>query len=214
MPPASRRSSAARTLTHDRVVEEAAALVDEAGVDALNMRVLAERLGVSAMTPYRFVGSKEQLLARLADRYMGEVELPTGTVTWEDRVREVFRSVRRVLLRHPALAAIVATQRVNGLSSYRGAEVVLAALDEAGLPDDVAVSAFASLTAFTVGFAQREVAGAQDQLPERMATLGLLRAGEFPHVTRSAAELLSRDSEQHFETGLNLLIIGIKGVAR
>jgi AcrR family transcriptional regulator len=213
VPPAPRRSSAARTLTPERVVEEAAALVDEAGIDALNMRVLAERLGVSAMTPYRFVGSKEQLLARLADRFMGEVELPAGG-SWEDRVRGVFRSVRRVLLRHPALATIVATQRVNGPASYQGAEVVLAALDQAGLPDEVAVSAFASLTAFTVGFAQREVAGAREQLPERMATLGLLEAAEFPHVTRSAGRLLARDSEQHFETGLDLLIGGIKGVAR
>jgi AcrR family transcriptional regulator len=139
------------------VVTEAAAIVDELGIDGLNMRLLAERLGVSAMTPYRFVGGKEQLLATLADQFMSEVELPASG-TWDDRVRGVFRSVRTVLLRHPALAVIVASQRVNGSSSYSGAETVLAALEEAGLPPETGVSAFASLTAFTVGFVQREIA--------------------------------------------------------
>ena len=190
-------------------------MVDESGIEALSMRVLAERLGVSAMTPYRFVGSKEQLLARLADRYMGEVDLPGGVADWREQVRGVFRSVRQVLLRHPALAMIVATQRVNGPSGYGGAEVVLAALNEAGLDDETAVGAFAALSAFTVGFVQREIAGsaAPDEMPERIAALGLLRAHEFPNVTRSAGHLLRRDSEKHFETGLNLLIIGIEGLA-
>jgi len=215
MPPATRRDAPTRSLTPERVVTEAASIADELGIDGLSMRLLAERLGVSAMTPYRFVGSKEQLLAALADRFMSEVELPASGA-WETRVRDVFRSVRLVLLRHPALAAIVASQRINGYSSYRGAEIVLAALGEAGLPPETGVSAFASLTAFTVGFVQREIAhrSGADRPAERASTVAMLGPAEFPHITGSAEVFLGRDSGRHFETGLDLLILGIKAMAR
>lgn len=212
MPPTTQRVPAARSLTRERVIAEAAAIVDEAGVDALSMRVLADRLGVSAMTPYRFVGGKDELLATLADRFMGEVEFPAADVPWDDRIRTVFRSVREVLLRHPALAAIVAAHGTSGAARYRGAEVVLTALEEAGLPDETAISAFAALSAFTVGFVQREIADAAGRA-ERRDTVGQLGTHEFPHVTRSAETFLGRDSRAHFETGLDLLLIGIRGMA-
>jgi hypothetical protein len=41
-----------------------------------------------------------------------------------------------------------------------------------------------------------------------------LRPQEFPHITGSADAFLGRDSERHFETGLDLLILGIKAVAK
>jgi AcrR family transcriptional regulator len=210
MPQAAGRAPAARSLTRDRVVAEAAAIVDEAGVDGLSMRTLADRLGVSAMTPYRFVGGKDELLATLADRFLGEVAEPSPDAAWDDRIRAVFRSVREVLLRHPALAVIVAGHGSSGVARYRGAEVVLTALDEAGLPDELAVSAFAALSAFTVGFVQREIADHDADLTERRENVRRL-GSDFPHVTRSAETILSRDTEAHFETGLNLLLTGIRG---
>jgi AcrR family transcriptional regulator len=200
------------------VVTEAAAIVDEAGVDGLSMRVLADRLGVSAMTPYRFVGGKDELLATLADRFLGEVSEPSPDAAWDDRIRAVFRSVREVLLRHPALAVIVAGHGSSGIARYRGAEVVLTALDEAGLPDETAVSAFAALSAFTVGFVQREIAEAV-RASDRAADLtepreSVRRLGtDFPHVTRAAESFLGRATEAHFETGLNLLLTGIRGAS-
>ena len=47
---------------------DGATLLDAEGVEALTMRRLAAELGVSAMAPYRHVGSKDQLLMVLIDR--------------------------------------------------------------------------------------------------------------------------------------------------
>jgi hypothetical protein len=118
-----------------------------------------------------------------------------------------------VLLQHPALAVIVASQRAHGSARYRGAEVTLAALDEAGLSDDAAISAFGALSAFTVGFVQREIADTAEDLTEGRDAMDRLRTQDFPHVTRSAGAFARRDSEAHFETGLELLLIGIRGMA-
>jgi AcrR family transcriptional regulator len=205
----------ARTLTREKVVAAAAAIVDERGVETLNMRLLAERLGVSSMTPYRYVESKEDLLGALADQYMSEVELPGDAMPWDTRVRAVFRSLREVLLRHPALAAIVAVQRVNGPASYRGAEVVLSALDDAGLTPDEGVGMFAALSAFTVGFVQQEIpiVTRLAQHHDRVNAVHDLPPGEFPHIARSAEAFIGRDTEAHFELGLDALIAGIRARA-
>lgn len=56
----------------DDIVVAAIALADEAGLDALSMRGLAERLGVGAMTLYGYVQAKSDLLDLMYDRIVGE----------------------------------------------------------------------------------------------------------------------------------------------
>lgn len=48
------------------LLDEGMALVQESGPDALTLRKLAQRLGVSAMAPYRHYPDKEALLAAIA----------------------------------------------------------------------------------------------------------------------------------------------------
>src|ERR671931_369143 len=56
------------TIDREAVLDTAIRLLDAEGVGALTMRRLASELGVSAMTPYRHVGSKDELLMVLVDR--------------------------------------------------------------------------------------------------------------------------------------------------
>src|SRR5687767_2606640 len=54
-------------LSVDDVVDAAIALADEAGLEAVSIRALAERLGVSAMTLYTYVPGKTELLDLMLD---------------------------------------------------------------------------------------------------------------------------------------------------
>ena len=69
-PPTADREVALETVTHrprgrpptidrEAVLDTAIRLLDAEGVEALTMRRLASELGVSAMAPYRYVGSKD-----------------------------------------------------------------------------------------------------------------------------------------------------------
>lgn len=206
------RSSAPRRggtgLTRAAVVDAAAELVLQEGFEALSMRALAELCGVGVMTLYGYVRTREELLGALADRFLDELELPdTDGPSWHDQILRVFRSVRRVFLTHPELVAIVAGQRMDGIAAYRGAELVLGALRQAGIRDRDAVSAFNALSAFTVGSVQREI-GLRTQ-GEALPAIGGLPADAFPHVIGLAGLLMTRDPEHDFELGLDLLIRGV-----
>ena len=65
-------------LNGDRVLRAAVALADQAGIEALSMRKLAEELGVVPMALYKHVASKEELLDGMIVIVIGEVDPPAG----------------------------------------------------------------------------------------------------------------------------------------
>jgi AcrR family transcriptional regulator len=193
----------------ESIVDAAAELVAEEGVDGLSMRKLATRCGVGAMTLYGYVRTKQELLGALANRFFGDLELPKQQgLGWEEQIAEVFRSVRRVFHEHPELVPIVASQRIDGIAAYRGAELVLGALRQAGLTDQDVVSAFDALTSLTIGSVQRET-GLNAFGSAGLPSIRDLPREEFANVIGLAGELVTRDADRDFETGLDLVVRGI-----
>jgi TetR/AcrR family transcriptional regulator, tetracycline repressor protein len=199
-------------LNREMVVDAAEALVTEHGVAGLNMRLLAVALGVGTTSLYRHVRNKEDVLGGLANRKFGRLELPDeGHLTWDDELRAIFGALRVSARAHPELVEITARQHVNGPVGYDVAERALRALTVAGLDIENAVNAFATLSAFTFGFVQQELHSEvrRSQLAERVAAASSLPAAEYPLLRGSLTTFLTRDSERHFEMGLDLLIRGI-----
>lgn len=66
-------------LNEPQILDEAAGLVDEAGLDALSTRVLAHRLGARAPSLYRYFPDKDALVRALSAKF------------WDDLAQEVNR---------------------------------------------------------------------------------------------------------------------------
>ena len=209
-------NSRASELTREDVIDAAAELVAERGYAGLSMRALAQRCGVATMTLYRHVRTKEDLLGALTDRVLVELELPApGTLTWQEQIATVFRSVHDLLLEHPDVVEIAVRQHVAGEAAYRGAEVVLDALGRAGIEGEAAASAFAALFAFTLGFTQQQLqaSGPGAGLAHRQAVLERLPVDDFDNLSRLGGVFLLRHSDRHFDDGLDLIIRGLASKA-
>ena len=70
MQPSQRVTSA--PLTRDRVVDEALAIADADGFEALSLRAVARRLGVTPMALYRYVESSSELADLVVSRVVEE----------------------------------------------------------------------------------------------------------------------------------------------
>jgi AcrR family transcriptional regulator len=196
-------------LTLDLIVDTAAKLVADHGFESLSMRRLAKECGVGAMTLYGYVRTKDEVLQALANRLFKELELPADdTLPWPDQVTQVLGSMRSVLLGHPELLPVVATQRIDGIEAYRGAETLFRALSAAGLDGRRVVHAFDALVSYTIGSVQREV-GLDRTDRGQFPGLRTLPHDEFPHVIELAGHLVTGDAEASFHAGLDLLIAGI-----
>jgi AcrR family transcriptional regulator len=98
-------------LSKDRVLGAAVALADEAGIESLSMRRLAEELGVVPMALYKHVANKEELLDGMIDVVVGEMDPPVAGAGWKSAVRHRILSARRALLRHPWASRVMESKK-------------------------------------------------------------------------------------------------------
>ncbi len=98
-------------LTVERIVAAAIELADAEGLEAASMRRVADRLGVGAMSLYRYVPGKTELLELMLDTIHGEdpAEAPTGN--WREQLAWLARRSRTRIRRHPWMLQVVIGQR-------------------------------------------------------------------------------------------------------
>ncbi|MGW4364258.1 TetR/AcrR family transcriptional regulator [Nocardia takedensis] len=105
-----------RKLTREAIIDTAIALADAEGLDALSMRRIAERMETGAMSLYRHVANKDELLAAMTDEVSRRNPYPdaTGTGwTWRDRVRIAAEIDWALYRQHPWVILAFATPRYS-----------------------------------------------------------------------------------------------------
>src|SRR3954465_526873 len=102
-------------LSRERILGAALDLADEAGVEALTMRRLGEELGVEAMSLYKHVANKDDLLDGMVDLVFAEIELPRDDDEWRPAMRARAVSARAALNRHPWATALMQSRTAPGV---------------------------------------------------------------------------------------------------
>ncbi|MEV7009827.1 TetR family transcriptional regulator [Streptosporangium sp. NPDC051022] len=101
-----------------RIVQAAAALASRGGVEAMQMRTVAERAGVALGTLYRYFPSKMDLVVAVVgeeiDLLEGSIERrPPGAATPWGRAADVLMRATRGLMREPELADALIRSLIN-----------------------------------------------------------------------------------------------------
>ena len=125
------------TLTREKVLDAALALVDAEGLDSLSMRRLATALNVQPMSLYNHVANKADLLDGITEAVFDQVELPDLDLAWPEQVRAIALSMYRAFSRHPAVAVVLATDQANPASAQalQPFDRLVGALYQAGFDD-------------------------------------------------------------------------------
>jgi AcrR family transcriptional regulator len=195
-----------------QIARAALEVVDRDGLDALSMRRLAAELGVGTMTLYGYFRTKDELLDAVAEEAQGGYRPTPADGDWRDTLRKVARGWHRGLARHPSIVQLRLRRPVLGPEAFRGTEVAMTALVEAGFPPAEAARAFRVLFLYvfsTAAFNDPEVtAGRRRQLAQAQAALP---DDEFPTLTALPARAIadSMGGEEQFEYGLDVLLDGL-----
>jgi AcrR family transcriptional regulator len=207
------------SLTRDAVVDGALELVDREGLEALTMPRLARHLGTGVMTIYGHIDNKADLVDALAERVLADVEVITGKPgDWERDLAEWMRHIRRVVLHHPALGAVLATRGLTTPSVFRHLEAGLGLLRSAGFDRRRAVEIYYALLTYTLGFLAWEIPRVHRQ-PRGAYTkqwsdaVAALPATEYPTLHELAKDLPHVATDSQFEAGLNALLHGFTAQA-
>src|SRR5688572_640704 len=80
------------TLTLGDIIESAIAVADRDGLTALSMRSVAERLGFTTMSLYRYVPGKGELVEVMRDVALGEPPTAEPALDWREQLRRWARA--------------------------------------------------------------------------------------------------------------------------
>jgi AcrR family transcriptional regulator len=139
------------TIDREAVLDTAIRLLDAEGVAALTMRRLAGELGVSPMTPYRYVGSKDELLMILVDRLAARLVYPPRPRDPKGAILVLWSTIYDSLAEHAWVPEVLARRRLMAPSVLDAVEEIHRALRDAGLPIEAAVRAYRLMWNFTLG---------------------------------------------------------------
>ncbi|ASU78275.1 TetR/AcrR family transcriptional regulator [Actinopolyspora erythraea] len=192
-------------LSMERIRECALEIIDTAGLEALSMRRLAERLGVRAASLYNYVPNKDELLHDLANSMMDQVDVSGFGTDWVTGVTVWARSYHRALAEHPNLVPFIASGPARREAALRRADAVHGGLVEAGWSQRYATMIGASVKYLVVGSAMGSFASGfvddAEIYDERFPNLN--RA----HLLRSHAAEIDHAS---FELALQAFIEGLR----
>ena len=145
-------------LSRERVLHAGLELADASGVEALTMRRLGEELGFEAMSLYRHVANKQDLLDGMLDLVLAEWQLPEGDDDWKDAIRSSANSVHDALRRHPWAARLLMTGSHLRPVRLRYMDGLLSRLHDAGFDPTTTYSVYHLLDGFIFGFSLWEIA--------------------------------------------------------
>jgi AcrR family transcriptional regulator len=138
-------------LNREEVLDAAARLLDAEGAEAVTMRRLAGRLGVSPMALYRHVGDHDELLLALVDRLAARLVYPPLPADPRQAIIVLWRTLYDGLAEHPWLAEVLGRRRLMARSVLEAVEEIHVALCRAGLTLEEAVRAYRLIWQFTLG---------------------------------------------------------------
>ncbi|NUO98868.1 MAG: GntR family transcriptional regulator [Nonomuraea sp.] len=212
-------------LTRERIVLAAVEIADADGLSELTMRGVASRLGVSTMSLYRHVGSKDDLVMLMIDKVIEDFPLPDEPPPGRRARLELSARLQWAGYRaHPWMARVTSlTRPLPSPSLIAHTEWVIGALEGTPLSPEDKMHVHTLLYSYVQGLAanieleQRAQAATgltadewmegQEQVMRELAA-----SGRLPRFGRLVEELggeFDLDLDRLFEFGLRPLLDGL-----
>jgi DNA-binding transcriptional regulator YhcF (GntR family) len=220
--PARRRSAADGILQPAPIVAAGIAVADAEGLAALSMRRVAAELGTAPMSLYRHVRDKDELLLRMMDTAISELELPPPPSSWHEGLELAARTLWTGFRRHPWLPSALSLTRpqlLPGALAY--SDWVLGILAQAGWDPTTTFTTHLTVFAFVRGLAmnleleaEAEAASGltddQWMAAQEQELAALVADGRHPAFAGVLSGMnFDLDLDALFEFGLQRLLAGI-----
>jgi len=202
-------------LSRDRILRAGLELADASGVEALTMRRLGEELGFEAMSLYRHVANKEDLLDGMLDLVVGEWELSQAEGDWADAIRASARSVHDALRRHRWAARLLVTGVRMQPARLAYMDALLATLRRGGFAVDRTYYLYHLIDGFIFGFSLWEIAYTSTAPDFQERATKLMQSvpwEDYPDLAEHRDQHMSEGPHHEvssFDVGLDLILEGL-----
>jgi AcrR family transcriptional regulator len=203
--------------TRDGIAAVAVRLADSDGLAAVTMRSVAEALGGGSASLYRYVQSRDELVALMVDQVNGELDYSTlDHGDWLADLLALGRQSRAVLLRHPWLTDTSAEGRELGPNAIAYLEQALSAMQHLAVDGLRKLEALGVFTAVVRLLARTEIeqrgvapADRRRQLAAATHLAHLVGDGAHPHLAAALSAPPAEADDEQTERLLSRILRGL-----
>ncbi|HEY5985389.1 MAG TPA: TetR family transcriptional regulator [Streptosporangiaceae bacterium] len=208
-------------LSRQQVLRAALDYVDEHGLEALSMHKLGAALGVKAMSLYKHVADKDDLLDGIVGLLWEEIPAQPPAGDWRDGIRWLAAALRDLVHRHPHAAPLLTSRPDRPGLRERPlliAHNVLREMREGGgVPERCAVALLRTVFPYGIGYALAELSlppqpppGPDREIALIRQVTGLLSPQASDELVRTALLVCGDcDMTDQFHIGVDLMIAGL-----
>ena len=198
------------------ILDAALAVAAERGLDALSMRAVAQRIGLTPMALYGYFRDKDELLDAVVGRLLSEIPTPPPGTGWRETFEGLGHGLRGVAARYPAVLPLLLTRPAISPAALRIVDRAYEALLAAGVAPADVPRLERMLSTFVIGHTLSEVSGRfGDGTLDPAGRRAQAPPGTIPGHEALAAQLdLPVDWDEEFRTDLRQLCDFVASLAR
>jgi AcrR family transcriptional regulator len=215
-------------LNRDRILHAALKIADEKGLEQLSMRSLGTALDVEAMSLYKHVKNKEDILDGLADILLMKIEIPSlegirkSKPKLKDSLKILFSNKREVFKKHAWAPQVIETRIKFSHVRFEFMEKQFTLLMKNGFSMMESYQVLLSLESYVYGFCIQEMNWNFEMLPkEEKEALKYFIGSDFDTLSKFYPNFfrfldfffkkyktnqLSKLLDDEFERGLELIL--------
>ncbi len=206
-------------LTLEAIVDQAVAVADAEGLDAVSMRRVAADLGAGTMSLYRYLPGKAELLDLMLERVGALDEDADLGDDWREAMRAMGTGLWRLYTEHPWLPLVDQSRPLLGPNALRGFDLAIGSLAATGLADQEKVAVIGMIDAFAQAAARTANAAAAAERLTGVSTeefwkaqepvlVAAMETGNYPNVAALDQDAFEMPGEAFFEFGLQRILDG------
>jgi AcrR family transcriptional regulator len=204
-------------LSRQQVLRAALDYVDRHGLAALSMHKLGAALGVRAMSLYKYVAGKDDLLDGIVELMWEEIRTDPPATDWRGAVRQLAGSLRDLVHRHPSAAPLLSSRQGLLEQPLLICQSVLRLMRDGGVPEQPGVALLRTVFPYGIGYALAELSLPAPPAPGPCQEISLIRdvARLLPEqasddLVRTALLVCGDcDAASQFHIGVDLMIRGL-----
>jgi AcrR family transcriptional regulator len=213
------------SLTLQQIAGKAVEIADAEGLSSVTMQRLASELGFSTMALYRYVATKNDLVALMVEHALEEMSLEAEKIDdWRASLTAIAHSLLAQFHLHPWMPTVTIDGPPEGPKQLEWMERALSATESIGLPEQDRMDVVLTISSYVRGHAQVSVGmiAAERETGESLEEhvngyiehLISVSSEHYPSLHRSIKSgLFSEDDHDLFATfdfGLQRLLDGLE----
>lgn len=201
-------------LTIDAIIDTAARLIRDNGVDAVTMRLIAGELGATPMALYRHVDSRDSLLVAVLGREVESLIRPELPAEPAARVESIFGWLYEELDARPWVIEVLSRGDLYAPSIRWAIDEILAGFVSLGLSPTAAVDGYLTVWRYIVGtliikHRTRATASTLGREPVQTTAMKDADAAEYPLIAETGSYWPRARAAFDHTAGIRAIVAGL-----